>query len=112
MNALASSLSRRARGLRRAALVAALAAFCAGCRSVPPPTVPPVNPPSAAPKKHTAAPANGSTLQGKFEEWGLAGKKLKSATLSVEGISVSDLKAFLMRLPSKYKASMEVEEEP
>ena len=32
-------------------------------------------------------------------------------TLSVEGISVSDLKTFLMRLPSKYKASMEVEEE-
>ena len=77
-----------------------------------PPPVPPVNPPPVAPKKHTAAPANGSTLQGKFEEWGLAGKKLKRVTLSVEGISVSDMKAFLTRLPSKYKASMEVEEEP
>ena len=35
------TFSRPARGLRRAALAAALAAFCAGCRSVPPPTVPP-----------------------------------------------------------------------
>lgn len=35
------TFSRRARGVACAALAAVLAAFCAGCRSVPPPTVPP-----------------------------------------------------------------------
>ncbi len=71
-----------------------------------PPRVPP-------PSRRRSAPAsNASTLQGKFEEWGLPpNRKLRSASLSIEGISVSDLKTFLMRLPSKYRAAMEVEEE-
>ena len=76
-----------------------------------PVVAPPVAQQPAAPKRHSAAPANASTLQGKFEEWGLIGKKLKSTQLTVEGISVEDLKKWLLRLPSKYKAAMEVEEE-
>ena len=56
-----------------------------------------------------AAPTNGVTLNGNFESWGLAGnKKLKSATLRIDGITVQALKSFIMRLPSANKASLDV----
>ena len=75
------------------------------------PPIPPVPPMPAIPTEQTrhAAPTNGVTLNGNFESWGLAGnKKLKSATLRIDGITVQALKSFIMRLPSANKASLDV----
>ncbi len=76
----------------------------------PVPPVPPVPiPPQPKDKKQHCDAANTSTLIGKFEQWGIAkNRKLKNASLSIEGITVQDFQAIIQRLKSNYKASMDI----
>ena len=77
---------------------------------VNPPPVPPVPvPPSPSVKQHHCEPSNTSTLIGQFEKWGVSkNQKLKTASITIEGITVQDLQAMIQRLKSSYKASMDI----
>ena len=80
--------------------------------SVTPQPAPPLPPVPQVESRH-ANPTNGVTLTGNFEKWGLpSNKMLKSATLNIEGISVAALKNFISRLPSAYRASLDVTFDP
>ena len=106
------TFSRPARGLRRAALAAALAAFCAGCRSVPPPTVPPevaaTNVVARLAADMVGFPGKPfllcryETTQELWEEvTGENPSRFKGADRPVENVSMADCRRFLSLLNAR-----------
>ncbi|MBF0469703.1 MAG: hypothetical protein HQK61_12595, partial [Desulfamplus sp.] len=54
-------------------------------------------------------PANGINLSGYFEKWGISSdKSLDSARIELKGLTVQQIKQILQRIPSTFKASLEV----
>ncbi|MBF0235401.1 MAG: hypothetical protein HQK65_20550 [Desulfamplus sp.] len=54
-------------------------------------------------------PANGINLSGCFEKWGVSSdKSLDSARIELTGLTVQQVKQILQRIPSTFKASLEI----
>jgi len=54
-------------------------------------------------------PANGINLSGCFEKWGISSdKSVDSAKIELRGLTVQQIKQILQRIPSTFKASLEV----
>jgi hypothetical protein len=75
-----------------------------------PPSAPTQPAPAALPVVHrTDKPASGLNLSGCFETWGVPlTVTLSSARIEFSDLSVPQLKQILMKLPSAFKASLEV----
>ncbi len=59
--------------------------------------------------KKSDEPATGINLSGCFEKWGLsADKTLECATIEFNGLTTQQVKQILQRIPSTFKASLEV----
>lgn len=75
---------------------------------------PPVAKPPAV--RRTEEPATGINLSGCFERWRVpSGTTLSSARLEFKDVSVQQIKQILQRLPSAFRASLEIsyqEDEP
>ena len=106
------TFSRRARRVACAALAATLAAFCAGCRSVPPPTVPPEVAATNAVARLVADMVGFpgkpfrlcryETTQELWEEvTGENPSRFKGADRPVENVSMSDCRRFLSLLNAR-----------
>jgi hypothetical protein len=71
----------------------------------------PASPPEVKPPKtlSTEEPATGINLSGCFERWGVpSGTTLSSAKVTFTDVSVQQLKQILQRLPSSFRASLEI----
>ncbi len=72
---------------------------------------------SPAPKplsviKKTEEPATGINLSGSFESWGVSSSRtIDKARIEFSGLNVQQVKQILQRIPSAFKASLEVEYE-
>ena len=59
--------------------------------------------------KKTDEPASGINLSGCFEKWGISSEKtLSSAKIEFQGVSAQQVKQILQRIPSAFKASLEI----
>ncbi len=66
--------------------------------------------PSQMKKERTEAPNTGINLQGCFEKWGISpDTKLAKTCVEFEGLTAQQVKQILQRIPSTFKASLEVE---
>jgi hypothetical protein len=71
------------------------------------PQLPPVAKPPAV--LRTEEPATGINLSGYFERWGVSsGTTLSSAKIEFKDVSVQQVKQILQRLPSAFRASLEI----
>ncbi|MGC9196222.1 MAG: hypothetical protein ACP5IL_12320 [Syntrophobacteraceae bacterium] len=58
----------------------------------------------------TVEPATGINLSGSFEAWGVSSSQsIEKATIEFTGLTVQQVKQILQRIPSAFKASLEVE---
>ena len=59
--------------------------------------------------KKSAEAATGLNLSGCFETWGVpAGHTIDSARIEFSGLTVQQIKQILQRIPSSFKASLEI----
>lgn len=59
--------------------------------------------------RRTEEPASGINLSGCFERWGVpSGVTLSSAKIELKDVSVQQVKQILQRLPSSFRASLEI----
>ena len=68
------------------------------------------NKPLVLTKNHKSdEPANGINLSGYFEKWGISSdKKLDSVKVEFQGLTAQQIKQILQRIPSTFKASLEI----
>ena len=71
-----------------------------------------ITPPDALPitkNKKSAEPATGINLSGSFEAWGISSDQtIESARIEFAGLTVQQIKLILQRIPSTFKASMDI----
>ncbi len=80
----------------------------AGDTTTGPSPVPPV-PPSMPQTKRAEEPASGINLSGCFESWGISSDKtIDAAKIEFSGLSAQQIKQILQRIPSSFKATMEI----
>ncbi len=62
-----------------------------------------------AKSKRTEEPATGINLSGCFEAWGISsGQTIESARIEFTGLSAQQIKQILQRIPSTFKASLDI----
>jgi hypothetical protein len=70
--------------------------------STPPPAIPVTT-------KKTPAPANGINLSGTFETWNVPpSQSIDVANVQFTGLTAQQLKQVLQRIPSAFKATLEI----
>ena len=59
--------------------------------------------------KKAEEPASGINLSGCFESWGISSDKtIEAAKIEFSGLTAQQIKQILQRIPSSFKATMEI----